>query len=212
MISPDIPILVICMCVYAMFILPVLSFLVFYYGEKWRANWLKEQNQLSEPFDVKQTLGSEYHESQCPLWSWIIIVLSICTLLFVPFLSPALLGYTVAMIAFLLFVCYVFDGLRIEVNEQTVDVIWGGLHYRVLRIPYDSIVSVEVATFRPIRDFGGSGIKKGWSRDWRGTHAYYMSGTSGVLIQTDRGKKYLLGSDTPDRLVAVIRYRAEALS
>jgi hypothetical protein len=36
-----------------------------------------------------------------------------------------------------------------------------------------------------------------------------MSGNRGVFIETNKGKKYLLGSDTPDRLAAVIQSRRE---
>jgi hypothetical protein len=102
---------------------------------------------------------------------------------------------------------FLSGGLRVEVNDESVKVKWGGLRFRILRIPLDSIASVVVDSFRPMRDFGGWGIKGGWTKNWKGVAGFFMSGTRGVLIQTKKGKKYLLGSDTPDRLAAVIRSR-----
>jgi len=104
---------------------------------------------------------------------------------------------------------FLSGGLRVEVNDESVKVKWGGLRFRILRIPLDSIASIEVNSFRPMRDFGGWGIKGGWTKNWKGVAGFFMSGTRGVLIQTKKGKKYLLGSDTPDRLAAVIRSRME---
>ncbi len=65
----------------------------------------------------------------------------------------------------------------------------------------EKIASVEITSFRPIRDFGGWGIRFG-----KEATAYFMSGNRGVLITGSFHRKYILGSDTPERLKSVIQY------
>ena len=200
----EILVLVIYMVVYSVFVMPVLMFLVVYYGEKWRVRRVEEQNQYLEPFDVNRTFGTIYYESQCPLWCRLFLLVSLSPLLFIPFIALAALNATLASLGFILLIGFLLDGLYIRVNEESVAVKWGGLRCRVLRIPFDSIVSADVITFSPIGDFMGWGIKRGRIKTVGNVHGYFMSGTRGVLFQTEDGKKYLLGSDTPERLVAVI--------
>ncbi|MDR1052590.1 MAG: hypothetical protein LBL39_00285, partial [Planctomycetaceae bacterium] len=90
-------------------------------------------------------------------------------------------------------------GFFIEVDDQYLTVRMGKSRLRVLRLELKDIISVETVKFRPIRDFGGWGIRmrrNGW--------AYFMSGTEGIQITTTKQRKYLIGSDIPDRLAKVI--------
>ena len=57
----------------------------------------------------------------------------------------------------------------------------------------------EVQTYRPIRDYGGWGIRYG-----RGGKAYNVSGNRGVMLELSDGQKLLIGSQKPDDLANAI--------
>ena len=62
------------------------------------------------------------------------------------------------------------------------------------------IAEAGLHEFAPLKDFGGYGIR--FNREMK---AYYLRGTRGVLLTTTGGKKYLVGSDHPERLLAVLQ-------
>lgn len=70
------------------------------------------------------------------------------------------------------------------------------------RIPYTDITSVEVVHYRPVRDYGGWGIR--WSRT--GT-AFTVSGNIAVRVELQNGKHVLIGAATPAALRDAIRGR-----
>jgi len=61
------------------------------------------------------------------------------------------------------------------------------------------IVRFGVRTVRPIRDYGGWGI-----RGWGGKRAYLMSGDTGVELDLVNGDTILIGSSRPQELAAAI--------
>lgn len=67
-------------------------------------------------------------------------------------------------------------------------------------IDYDQIASCEAVKYRPIREFGGWGI-----RFAHGETAYTISGDCGVRIQLKNGKKILIGSHQHERLADEIK-------
>ena len=75
----------------------------------------------------------------------------------------------------------------------------GLLGIRLLRMKTSDIASADLHNFSPLRDFGGYGIR--FNKEMK---AYFLNGERGVKITTRAGKKYLVGSDHPERLAAVI--------
>jgi hypothetical protein len=67
------------------------------------------------------------------------------------------------------------------------------------QIPFDTITSCRARTYRPIREFGGWGIR--FSRKGR---AYNVSGNRGVQLEFRQGKPLLIGSQQPEQLAAAI--------
>ena len=90
-------------------------------------------------------------------------------------------------------------GLVIEVKN-------GALHYRwrpfVKRaLPGREIASVEARDHRPVREYGGWGIRYGGpERGW----AYSVSGNKGVFVTCVDGTCFLLGTDRPEELVRAV--------
>jgi len=69
-------------------------------------------------------------------------------------------------------------------------------------IPWDQIRSVETRTYRPIRDFGGWGVR--WAA--RGI-VYHARGNRGVRLVLASGERVLVGSQRPDELARAIATR-----
>ncbi len=104
----------------------------------------------------------------------------------------------------------VFGGMRVEVSPRGLVVRAGIVGLRLLRVPIDQIVSGEVQAFRPLPEFGGWGYRLGWPRWATPTGrwlvwAFYLRGCVGVKIARSNGRVYLIGSDNPERLMAVIQ-------
>lgn len=96
-------------------------------------------------------------------------------------------------------------GQRTMVKREDVTVRWGILGLKVLRLKTADIAGVEMHKFAPLKDFGGYGIR--FNGEMK---AYFMRGTRGILLTTTNGKKYLIGSDLPERLLMVLQGIIEA--
>lgn len=69
-------------------------------------------------------------------------------------------------------------------------------------IPAGEIQTVETQTYRPIRDYGGWGIR--YSRKRRGW-CYTVKGNRAVFMTLASGKTALVDSDTPEMLEQAVR-------
>jgi hypothetical protein len=147
-----------------------------------------------------------YWETQNPAYlsifvcgvSVVLLVAAWQALQALPWVAPVLVIAAGATV-----VCY--GGLRVSVTSDRVEVRLGMIGLRLLRLPLPELASSEVQTFSPLRDFGGWGIRYG-----RGGYGYFWRGNRGVQVRTKRGKQYLIGSDDPERLAAVIAAAREA--
>ena len=105
-------------------------------------------------------------------------------------MAAALVGlYCLGTIGLLMF-------LRMETQVRT-----RGVYVRMRPLPWahitpESIVAHSAVTYRPIRDYGGWGLR----RTLRGDRAYNASGNRGVRLEFADGRHVLVGSQNPDRL------------
>jgi hypothetical protein len=104
----------------------------------------------------------------------------------------------VALVAILLF-------LELHVTVQDA-----GVHIRMFPFANRTIAPAQIArwearTYRPIREYGGWGVRFGP----RG-RAYNVSGNRGVELTLDNGKRVLIGSQRSDDLAAAIGQIAKA--
>lgn len=90
--------------------------------------------------------------------------------------------------------------LTVTVSGETVEVHFFPLRRR--RIPLESLASVEAATYRPILDYGGWGIRLG-ARGW----AYTLSGHEGVILHFKDGSQLLVGSRRSQALAEAVAAR-----
>ena len=66
-------------------------------------------------------------------------------------------------------------------------------------IPFDTIKSYEIRKYRPIREYGGWGIR--FNRHGK---AYTVKGTLGLQMELTNGEKILIGTENPDKLLMVL--------
>ncbi|WP_440944766.1 DUF6141 family protein [Methanosarcina sp. T3] len=85
-----------------------------------------------------------------------------------------------------------------EVRKDGLYVRFFPLHFSFRFFPLATIQSYKVVTYRPIRDYGGWGIRYGL----KGT-AYNAKGNRGVFFEFGEGskvKKLMIGSQIPEKL------------
>ena len=155
--------------------------------------------------EVREKLAANgtvaYFETQNPLWSR-----AISTAVPVFIAGKAIIAYSrtgeldfLSLIMAAIIALLLFGGMRTVVTRDYVTVRFGSPGFRALRISMKEIRHVMLRPFRPLGDFHGYGIR--YNRQMKGV---FLRGGIGVEITTQLGKHYLIGSDDPDRLAAVI--------
>ena len=122
--------------------------------------------------------------------------------LFVALLGPAAVGGLAILGAAAVFVYSI--RLRAEVRDDGIYVEMWPIHRSPRRIPWDEIERYESRRYRPIREFGGWGIR--WAP---GRIAYTVSGDRGVWIERTNGRSVLVGSRRADEFVSAIEAEYE---
>ncbi len=85
--------------------------------------------------------------------------------------------------------------LIMEVGSDRIRVRFYPLFFRT--IYFEHIRSYEVCAYSPIRDLGGWGIRRWPGRGW----AYTMQDSEGLQLELKNGKRLLIGSENPEKLV-----------
>lgn len=84
------------------------------------------------------------------------------------------------------------------------------LRFRFLWFPkqidYAAIERAEVVEYKPLRGYGGWGIRRG-AREGRAEWAWMVSGTRGVRLHFRDGDTFLLGSRRPEELAGAVNAR-----
>jgi len=89
--------------------------------------------------------------------------------------------------------------LLIEVRESGLYIRVRPLHRNWVVFNFQDICNVEAVTYRPIRDYGGWGIRYGWQGK-----AYNMRGNKGVMLTLNNGDNVLIGSQYHEKLGSII--------
>jgi len=99
----------------------------------------------------------------------------------------------------LLVVWFLKARLVTEVREDRVFIHFEWL-WRPKEITFDEIASVETFTYRPIRDYGGWGVRRG-----KGEYMWNAYGNRAVRFRFRNGVSFALGSQEPEKLVAAVQ-------
>lgn len=116
--------------------------------------------------------------------------------------DTALLITAAVSILLMLGMTYLFARLRLitEVRQDGLFVQFPPL--RAKEIAFSEISSCRARTYKPIREYGGWGIRYG-----RRGKAYNVSGNKGVQLEFHQGKALLIGSQRAEKLAAAINAR-----
>jgi hypothetical protein len=164
---------------------------------------LQDTTQMEK--DLTQRLQEKrpfvYWSSQNPWWVTVLTIVLPIVLLstgIYTWLTTGWAGLVLVLVGLLMAILY--GGMRTVVTREDITIRFGLPGFRVLYLRTGDIQKVELREFSPLRDFGGYGIRFNGEMT-----AYYMQGSRGVKVTTRTGKRYLLGSDHPEQLTAVIK-------
>lgn len=108
--------------------------------------------------------------------------------------SPAPNGVLIITLIFLCVMLWGYYKLKLEV---WIDL--EGIHYRFfplirknILISKAEIQRYEIRKYKPIIDYGGWGVRRGFGRKWQ--RAYNVSGNIGLQLYLTNGKKVLFGT------------------
>jgi len=104
----------------------------------------------------------------------------------------------VILVGMLLPVFLLAARMTTTVTPEGVTIIYFPLYRR--HIKSHEIKTCSACVYRPIRDFGGWGIRWGFRRGM----VYSVSGNQGVQLELAGGKKLLIGSQEPEALARAI--------
>ncbi|MEP6993733.1 MAG: hypothetical protein ABI968_04350 [Acidobacteriota bacterium] len=105
--------------------------------------------------------------------------------------------YILVPVVFLILLGVVTLRQTTTVEVDAVTVRFGFLHKT--RIPLSEIAHAEAVSYRPVRDYGGWGIR-GFGR----RRALNARGNQGVLVTRSDGSTVLIGSQKPRELLAAL--------
>ena len=94
---------------------------------------------------------------------------------------------------------FYYAKLITEVRYDGLYFCYFPFHLSFRKISWAEIKKYEACTYRPLREYGGYGI-----RHSRHGKAYNVSGNKGVKLELFNGKKILIGSQRPAELVKAI--------
>lgn len=90
-------------------------------------------------------------------------------------------------------------GLTTEVRRDGIHIRFIPFHRQFRTMPLEAIQSYQARTYRPLKEYGGWGIRYG-----AGGKAYNVSGNRGVQLVLLSGRKILIGSQKTEELVLAI--------
>ncbi|MHB8084236.1 MAG: DUF1648 domain-containing protein [Dehalococcoidia bacterium] len=162
----------------------------------------EDVSQFKDELDrlIKSGQPLVYRESQNPAYAGALaIIVALIMFASAYFVWAAIPWLTILLAVIGITFLLTYGGFHIVVTKEAIVVKMGILGIRLLALNMADIISLEVLTFSPLHDFGGYGIRFNGEMQ-----AYFLKGDRGVKITTANSKRYLIGSDRPERLATVI--------
>ena len=92
-----------------------------------------------------------------------------------------------------------FTQLHTEIGDEGIAYRMQPFHRTWRRIPWEEIERAYVREYKPLREFGGWGVRIGVNGK-----AYNVKGNQGLQIELISGQKILLGTQRPEALQEVL--------
>jgi hypothetical protein len=150
---------------------------------------------------IEQGAPIAYWDVQNPWWNRIVsiaIPVAVTAQVVIDYVRTGQFEVTPLAVGVLIIVL-LLGGMRTTVDRQYVTVRFGTPGFRALRVAVSDVDAVVLRPFVPLGEFHGYGIRyNGYMK------GVFLRGGVGVELTTHAGKHYLVGSDHPERLAAVI--------
>ena len=104
------------------------------------------------------------------------------------------------LVALVVLLELVFGGLKVELFNDRLRVSLGRIGWIRKTVPYDSIDRLEPVTYRPLREFGGWGV-----RGFGEKQAWTARGNRALVLHRSDGTRLYVGSEHPERLAERVR-------
>jgi hypothetical protein len=153
---------------------------------------------------VKADAGSLFHEVQHPGRLWTFLAVGVAAVVLLSLLPLARTGPLPVLVILLVAVTMAVPllllaaRLVVDVDRDAITIRFRFL-WPTRRIPLSEVRRAYAMTYRPLLDYGGYGVRlgiKGW--------AYNVSGNEGVLVETGKGDRVMIGSQRAKELEAAI--------
>lgn len=161
-----------------------------------------------------------FKEEQRFTQSWLIIIIIISTLIPVgigvygiiaqiilkkpfgdkPMTDFGLIVFTLSMILISGFI-FIFK-LTTRIDEKGIHYQFFPFHFKLNLISWNEILKAYVRNYDPIGEYGGWGLKGGWSKS-KGK-AINVSGNVGIQLELKTGKKLLIGTNKKEEAKRVL--------
>lgn len=158
-----------------------------------------------------------FHEDQRPTQAIVVVPVLTCMLSAMWLLSMVLWGephpeqgpgrywltlIVAPLVGFGLPVFWYMNHLIIQVRGDGIYYRYAPYHRAWRRVGFEELAGCDYVVYRPIRDYGGWGIR--WGR--QGVRACNVKGNQGVMLRLTDGRSLLLGSQRAAQLADSIRH------
>ncbi|HLD18041.1 MAG TPA: hypothetical protein VJB99_03115 [Patescibacteria group bacterium] len=92
--------------------------------------------------------------------------------------------------------------LKIRIDATGIYFRFVPFHVKWYHLPFSEIEEAVSVTYRPIRDYGGRGIRYGWKKG----KAYSLSGNKGIQIKTRKNELILFGTQHPEEFLKALSH------
>lgn len=106
---------------------------------------------------------------------------------------------SVVVVVFI-FVLFIFTKLETRIDEAGITIRFFPFQRIYYYVKWDEVSEVSVRTYKPIREYGGWGIRY----SLKNGKAYNVSGNKGLQLTLVSGKKFLIGTQKPEQLEAFL--------
>jgi hypothetical protein len=142
-------------------------------------------------------------------WLWLIMMSINGILIFLVFTQPMngnkinpglLFGIGVnSLMTVLFFFCFRLDT---RISNDGIYVRFFPFHFSFIKIEWDRIAKSYVREYRPIGEYGGWGLRYGFSGNGK---AYNVSGNKGIQLIITDGSKLLIGTNKSEEVKEILK-------
>lgn len=102
----------------------------------------------------------------------------------------------------LILVFFFLINLETRISEEGIAVRFFPFHLSFISIHWKDVVSAELRTYSPLGEYGGWGIRYGFSGAGK---AYNVSGNKGIQLLLKDGSKLLIGTNKAEEVERVLK-------